>query len=410
MRLITTNDLTPSFRDHLKSAEQVDIAVAWASMQAPIDDLLKFSKSGKTVRALVGTYGGATSVQALRDLRKHANLKLAPSKGNSIFHPKFYLFHLPNKKRICWVGSANFSLGGFERNEELVHEFEDTGYAQKWFDAQWNGLKTASKADIDEYEENKPNWVRTTYQPKKSKSKKSVTKHPVSLVDRSAGLDWNGYVDALNACDAYWKVQGYHFSVLDDEWSYVDTIKSAAPLFRRRNWDNLTSDDVQILLGHKEDTKGAYGLLGSMKSARTVKNVFLEPTAKNLKVRRSILDTLKTVLRAPGSAFPDVAVSAMASIKRHPGFGVGVATRLLALARPDKAVSVNQGSCLGLHRLWELPKTPSSLGTQKNYRRLLVHVYNQPWYHTPQPEDFLEQTIWSMRAALIDSFVYGYDD
>ncbi len=91
----------------------------------------------------------------------------------------------------------------------------------------------------------------------------------------------------------------------------------------------------------------------------------------------------------------------MANIKR-PGVSHGVATRLLALARPDAYVSLNNPSAQGLASFSGL--RPTTLPQQ--YRKLLESVHASAWYRAPAPEDTFEKEIWTYRAALVDAFVY----
>ena len=87
------------------------------------------------------------------------------------------------------------------------------------------------------------------------------------------------------------------------------------------------------------------------------------------------------------------------------GVREGIATRLLALARPDRFVSVNDGSRKGLAKCFG-PDTPTALGVPNNYRILLEKIYDRTWFREPAPQDEREQEICSMRAALLDCFVY----
>ena len=105
----------------------------------------------------------------------------------------------------------------------------------------------------------------------------------------------------------------------------------------------------------------------------------------------------------------DVAVEVLEDLCRTrgrglAGFGPGVVTRLLELARPDRLVSVNGGSRHGLSESFKLART--TLGKPQNYRRLLERLYELPWYADRPGRSKRERGLWSMRAALIDGFVY----
>jgi hypothetical protein len=124
-------------------------------------------------------------------------------------------------------------------------------------------------------------------------------------------------------------------------------------------------------------------------------------------VRRIIRNAISPVIDATDEeTFIDAAVKAIGAVSKVDGFGPAIATCLIALARPDHGVSVNRGSAPGLAELTGLPATVGSLASARNYPKLLRWVYAQPWYSVQEPSSSFERTVWSMRAALIDSFTY----
>jgi hypothetical protein len=95
------------------------------------------------------------------------------------------------------------------------------------------------------------------------------------------------------------------------------------------------------------------------------------------------------------------------------GFGGALATRFLALARPDRAISVNNGSRARLSKLTGLP--PTSLahaphGRANSYMDLLRWFEQQGWYSNPNPKDVRERLLANARAALFDALVYEPTD
>ena len=164
-----------------------------------------------------------------------------------------------------------------------------------------------------------------------------------------------------------------------------------------------------MLLGHRsKDVGGAYGLLGSMKGAGEAKKIFLQDTKTNLKTREKVRRIIHQTLEADDASLAALGGECVARISKTNGLGVAIATRLLTLIRPDKFISVNDGSRRGLSHLTGLPKTAVCMASETNYRNLLDWLYQAPWYSSPEPQSDLEVTIWNIRAALIDSFVYGY--
>jgi hypothetical protein len=102
----------------------------------------------------------------------------------------------------------------------------------------------------------------------------------------------------------------------------------------------------------------------------------------------------------------DAACRALKLMCAVEGVSIGVATRLLALARPDVCVSVNGGSAPGLAKISGRSFTSAHIQNPENYQQVLDWVARQPWYKAQRPTDALETVVWDMRAALVDWFVY----
>ena len=81
---------------------------------------------------------------------------------------------------------------------------------------------------------------------------------------------------------------------------------------------------------------------------------------------RPILDN---VVSADDAEFPDVAVDAMQQLTSIDKVAHGTATLLLALARPDRLLSLNRASQKAYGKLAGM--SPSTLGEPDNYRQLL---------------------------------------
>ena len=399
MTLLNTTDLLRIFGENIRASDFVDIAVAWIGPSVALDLLLDEVKGRNLkVRIIVGLSGNGTSPIALRSLQVNGVQIRIGKSSTGIFHPKLYLYRSSAQTK-CWIGSSNFTLPGFSQNSELVHEFNDQGSCCSWFDELWNNLPLDSNALINNYEES---WHR-------SRPEHTPDIEPIEIT--SGGLlgllasakSWSAYLGALNRCDKYCR-QSYHFSVLGDEWSYIDTITYGTDIARRDDWGQLSIIEKRILLGvETKDADGTWGLLGNMSGAGSARGKFYKDRA----IRNGIRRALDPVIRASDTrTFLNAVGPFIKSVSDIAGFGPAIATRLIALARPDCGVSVNKGSAPGLSKLTSLSDNAQTLGNEKNYPELLKWVYKQGWYGVDKPQDAFEQTIWSMRAALIDSFVY----
>lgn len=409
---LTTGALKSRFKKRLAGADRIEIATAWATCGPILEMLCKAAKKkGIKVRAIVGTYGNATHPDAIERLRDIGELRLV--EGNrAMFHPKVYIFKAA-KGDCAWIGSANFTGAGFARNEEAVHETEDVAGAVDWFKQRWKDCGPLDHGAIEAY--------------RKRRRKQGVSRSLSGLVGRSESAtgdrltylreadSWKEYLRALRKCEESWLNEGYGWSVLGQTFSYVHTIEEGKEIARRRSWVGITDEERTTLLGLRDGVNGTWGLLGSLRGAGQVNGIFKHSRiAANSAILGRVRDAIEVVIDARERDFPDVAVEALEEISDEERFSYGAATRLLALARPDRLVSVNRGARNGLARVFGIREgsrksadlRPTTLGRPENYRRLLERLYESPWFDDTPSRGGRERQLWNMRAALVDSFVY----
>ena len=71
--LLTRETLMDRLDHHLKTARQIDVAVAWAGDCDALDRLCAFARRGGAVRAIVGIAGNATNPNAFVAFRSAGN-------------------------------------------------------------------------------------------------------------------------------------------------------------------------------------------------------------------------------------------------------------------------------------------------------------------------------------------------
>ncbi len=161
--------------------------------------------------------------------------------------------------------------------------------------------------------------------------------------------DWRSYVEALRKCDEWWRDRR-PWSVLGDQCSYLETVKVLHDVIKWKDWDTLSDDNCRRLLGL---TPGkSWALLGRMRD--TAKQTVFGAA------RERIQEVVRNVVSAADDAFPQLAFEAYEDLWNIQGVGAGIATRLLTLARPDRFVSLNKASRVGLADFSGL--APSTLG------------------------------------------------
>jgi hypothetical protein len=409
--LLTEETLLAALEERLASADAVDLAVAWAGPGKAFTKIIEFARrSPGRLRAIVGIAGNATYPRVLHDLHRDAALRIPNS--SPLFHPKLYLFR-KGSQAAAWVGSANLTRCGFEQNAELVSVVVDDGSYAGWFNDWWKSLDEDPSETIKRYS---AAWKPPSRPGEREGTDAGRVAGPVAEHEfrRLLGSvsDWKSFVEALRIASAYWR-GWYGVSVDGEDQSWLNTITLGNEIVRRRSWSDLSKNDYRLLMGIEVDVDGVsagYGLLGSMKGAGDAKNVFNEASAENLRIREQIRAALQPAIEADVSSFREAALDFIRVVEGFQGFSGAVATRLLALARPDIAVSVNKGSRDSLAAWSGLPKSAlSKSGSGKrgaSYGSLLDFLAEQEWYSSPAPKGTYEKGLADARAALLDCLVY----
>lgn len=383
--MLIASGLKERFREHLGWATEVDLISAWATEHCALTLLEEHHKHKKCklrIRAIVGLWHNITDPEALRRIALIGELRLVGDGRH--FHPKIYLFR--NQQRsVAWVGSANFTEGGFTLNEEAVLESDDTDSVDTWFTNLWENIGPLGDRSIEAYascrEKDPPpkqllDWVT------------GETVEPKTLLNQLN--DWGSYFAAIKRCDMFWR-KDHPFSVLGEQNSWSCTIKDLHKLITRTNWVNFNDCEKRRVFGR--DPKYP-PLLGPIPTS-SLNTVF----GKNVKAIQRILHEVADL---DDSDFPDRAIDAYMKMHGFEGISTGIATRLLSLARPDRFVLVNNYSQARLALYSDL--SPTTLRSESNYLKLLEFIYEQPWFQSGKPSDSFEASIWDMRVALLDCF------
>ena len=185
--LVTEEEVLHCFIQHLSWAAETDLATAWATSHEGLRALQRQQPSPE-VRAVVGLWGNLTDPFALRTLSKIGQLR-GPDAGRH-FHPKVFIFR-GGGKSVAWVGSANFTSGGFGMNDEAVFETSDTESVQDWFDDLWEHTDPLDAAAIDAYAESR----KQNPPPPAPRPRNTLDLDPLQLLEGVS--DWPSYVKVV---------------------------------------------------------------------------------------------------------------------------------------------------------------------------------------------------------------------
>ena len=409
--VLSGDDLLHRFKELLETARSVDITTAWATPGRHLQALRDAVGRGDVkVRAIVGISGNATHPDALKELNgiPGGNLRIVPN-GGRLFHPKLYLFELRAGgivERRAWIGSANFTRAGFggrsAANEEVVLEVgpgERADALADWFQERWDRWRMDSPVleGIGQYEKD---WDREPPHRELRRMTSGAVSRRRDLLDGDLRpLTLEEYHQALKECEENLRDEGWGWGVLDPQGqSYMRAIRERRKLLLgAARWSQLDADSKRLLTGgYPRKDPEWWGLTGRVRPSHI---------GAVLGHQEQIKVTLERVENARDDEFPGIAVGAMRELTDIENVGYGTATLMLALARPDRCLSLNGASEDGFGALASMSRW--TLGKPDNYGKLLAWLYEQPWYRdAPPPPGGGLTRIWEFRAALVDSFVY----
>lgn len=81
--------------------------------------------------------------------------------------------------------------------------------------------------------------------------------------------------------------------------------------------------------------------------------------------------------------------------------GVAVASRLLAMKRPDQFVCLNSRNQSKLCGGFGVRG-----GNYEHYWEIIVRIMDSRWWKSDAPTDTVEHTVWNARAAMLDAICY----
>lgn len=369
-------------------ADQIDMSFAWASSGRGQGRHWKAMRLDKVGRAVIGTAFAQTEPRALEVLDEKPDRLRLMINSEGTFHPKVVVGRKGDRARAI-VGSANFTTAAYTTNTELsvfldgLAKDNELRSLQAFIDEQWT-LGTPLSTDwLDEYR-------RVWEAARRKKIVVPGAKLEISSIS-SLSMSWEGYVSLINAQQNRPLADGNKVRVFGSHPSYFHEIDEAAKIFRQEpTFADISKADRQFLMGMGRSS----GFIGTMRAAGYAKEIVNESPEK--------VGAALDLVPLEGPLARGLVEEVLNKLTQLKGVKVGVASRLLAVKRPDVFVSVNNGSKPQLARLIGGKR----IDTVKQYLALLDHIWSTEWYAASEPEEEHGVSIWRRRAALLDSALY----
>ena len=397
--LTTTAELVGLFQDWCRKATDIRVVTAWATSEClGCKDLT--ASHGTISTLVVGLDFYQTAPSFLEAFR--STVRIGHAAGSATFHPKVYLFKRANTY-CCIVGSSNFTGGGFGRNVELnvciTGNVTDGFFTQAaaFIKLQEDQSEGITRSEITDYCKQfarlaaarqrlakfRPSTkAQTTV--KAEKAKESAGQTPPEQLNKT----WIEYVKLIAAQE---KRPGLVLRGTEDNPGYLDTAEHCQALFRKyARLSKMPVDERRYVGG----TTRVAGWFGTMR---------LGFFGQRLKDNPESLDAALDFIPIKGVLKKGQFDAFVANYKWEKS-GVGTASRLLAMKRPDLFVCINAKNRSEIAERFSVGV--ASLATFEGYWDLLVRIWKCPWCRAPRPKDTIGERIWNARVALLDSVYY----
>lgn len=368
----------------------IAFAVAWATIGTTSYATL-LEHRGKIKCGVIGTHFYQTHPDVLDDFAdsKHVQFVLQPS---GVFHPKVFLFWSGRKWDLL-IGSANLTAGALTRNSELmIHITSDDAPPDVKNDV-WNQIKeylalgkTVTEADA------------ATYRALHKIQRKNLMHVSGEYSDgskRVSPLDSN--IMMLSWPDFFQAVKADPHHGFEERCELLASIRAAFEQYEHFSSMPLTLR--QTIAGVPNTLNPRWGWFGSMKGAGKFRNA-LNRNDQYLSLALDRIPVDGAVTRDNYIQYIDTFIKAFPAGRD----GIGVASRLLAMKRPDWFVCLDARNRIGMSKDFGIKQ--SDITYERYWDDIVNRITDSVWWNAPQPGDSLEAEVWRGRAAMLDAIFY----
>lgn len=390
MQLISTN---VSLRAHLgrliKQYPNIAFGVAWASAATDAFATLVQQRS-KIQGAVVGTHFYQTHPDVLDEFVGSEVVKFVLQPAG-VFHPKVYAFW-DDKHWEVLIGSANLTVGALTANTELSILITDADDTRDLKDEVLDLVRKYSAAarTINQDEADRYRRLWKLKQPELGKLADHYggtipTKPAVDSAVRS--MSWAQFFERIQ------KEKTHGFT------ARCNLLKTVNAEFQKTA--HFSDMDPQIRLG-------IAGLRSTLENALWFGSMigagyFYQAINKNDPHISLALDKVPLtgqVTKSDFNAYVEQYLKAFPSGRD----GIGTASRLLALKRPDTFVCVDSKNRDRLTKDFGIKK--GGLDYDRYWNEVVERLMDSPWWSSPEPINATERDAWTGRAAMLDAIFY----
>ena len=394
MDIISTNQqLRKQLLRLINEYPKMAFATAWASANNDVFQSILTRKENIVV-AVIGTHFYQTDPDVLDSFVDSKKVKFI-MQPEGVFHPKVYIFWNGPQWEVI-IGSANLTNGALSVNSELsiIISNQDGNLNLKdelsvIFRGYFDSAKTINQSDANSYRNlwnlKKSDLTRISGQYGKMKPKKLAIDSPVM------SMNWPTFLD---------RVKHGNRDDFDDRVGMLEAIKKQ---FNKHTHFNAMDLDVRLgIAGLPSQFFPKWGWFGSMKGA----GKFYQLIKEGHSAFSLALDQIPLQGDLSRTHFDRFIAEYLMAFPNGRD-GLGTATRLLAMKRPDTFVCVDAANKrllsddLGIRRL-------DTKDYDRYWEEVILRLKDSPWWQSPEPDNLIDRSVWQGRAAMLDVIFYEH--
>ncbi len=392
MRLITTNaELRTNLSRLIKKYNHISFAVAWASAGTDVFNELSTNRN-RIHKAVIGTHFYQTHPDVLDAFTESNEVRfILQPKG--VFHPKIYIFWNQTDWEVL-MGSANLTSGALTLNAEamiLISEADKASTSLKedvltLINSYWNEARSISSEEAQSY---RSLWVNQQPALRRLSGQYGQTSDSKSPVDTKVmPMSWMQFLTLVQ--------QDEHHG-FEERCNLLKQVRTA---FRNsNNFQEMEPGLQKTIAGLPNNFNRNWAWFGSMRGAGYYhqaindNNPHISAALEEIPLHEPISrEHYEAYLKKFVQAFPN---------GRH---GVGIASRLLAMKRPDYFVCFDSKNKTQLCKDFGIKQI--GMDYQRYWEEIIERILDSAWWKEPRPQNELEGTVWDFRAAMLDAIFY----
>lgn len=391
MQLISTNEeLRKQLKRLIKKYPHIAFATAWASAKTDVFAAI-VQRKDRIAQAVIGTHFYQTDPDVLDQFVGSRKVKFM-LQPDGVFHPKVYLFWSANEWEVI-VGSPNLTVGALTANSELsvlITSADDQpklmAEIAKVIKSYWADAETISRQDADNY---RSLWMLKSRKLKKVADIFGDKKARKPAVQSSVmPMSWASYFAEVKKDKTHgFKERLEMLKAVEEQFEQHEHFNNI-PLDARRGIAGLDSESIpnSKWFGSMTGAGTYYGLINKEHEAFSLA---LDEIPRTGAVRKEHYDRYITKYK---KAYP------------NGRDGLGTATRLLSMKRPDIFLCVDSKNLDKLAK--DVGMVKSGLDYERYWEEVVLRLMESPWWRSPEPTNRTEKAVWRARAAMLDAIFY----